>query len=93
MSAWDKWIGIAADVGGKAYKAYKSGQSMVPGAGPLPGGFGSSFSLPVSGGSFPRPRRRRRKGFSARDISQAKRMMKMLKEIHAIAPKPSYRRK
>jgi len=62
---------------------------VIPGVGSVVGavaGYGASRML--EGGGQVIPYRRRSRGFSARDVRQAKRIMKMLKDVGAAAPKP-----
>jgi len=62
---------------------------VLPGAGTIAAGVagyaGGKAMQAYSGGYAPR---RRTRGFSSRDVRQAKRLMKMLKDVSAAAPKP-----
>ena len=59
-------------------------------------GSGNVTRLPGSGpggfNMYAMPRRRRRRGFTSRDISQAKRMIRMLKDIEQVARAPHRKR-
>lgn len=64
----------------------KAGKRTLPGVGIAAAGAGLAGAL--SGAGAAPTRRRRGRGFSARDVRQTKRLLKMLKDVHAAAPKP-----
>jgi len=59
---------------------------VLPGLGKVAGGAGAGYLAGRLQDGYYAPRRRTR-GFSARDVRQAKRLMKMLKDVSAAAPK------
>jgi len=61
---------------------------VLPGAGSIIGGVAGYMTGRAAAGGNGYPRRRSTRGFSGRDVRQAKRLMKMLKEVSASAPKP-----
>lgn len=66
---------------------------ILPGVGSLVGGAaagaaGGAVAEVLADGTMRPKRRRRRRGFTPRDISQAKRLMKMLKDVQRACPAP-----
>lgn len=87
MSAWGQIIEGIGRVGGTLLDEYamrrgtlRAPAPAMPGVGAIPG-----LGRPPGGMGF--PRRRRGRGFTSRDIRQTRRMMKLLKEFQALAPR------
>lgn len=79
--------GIGAVIGTLGSKAASTAGAVLPGVGAVAGGALAGGALARFASRGAPAHRRRGRGFSARDLRQQKRLVKMLKEFNAVFPK------